>query len=237
QFSELADGERRGWRPSLIVTPVMVEDGRRLFITNLDATALTQTALPGLESGKNVEGIEFFKVFRDADRLRLSTALRWNATFPYVTPAAELPTRPVRRVVDAGYLDEHGVELAGRWLWAHQGWIRDHTKGVLLIEVPDSRAMRGKRVLEGKPRSWWMRGSEGFLGPIEAFAVSREAAASYRNDHLVAMLEQAFAAKGPGFFCRAVFEPEPRALPRSPWERYFRGTPGEAVKQAKDADP
>jgi hypothetical protein len=43
-FEELAAGERAGWRPSLIVTPMLVEDGRQLLISNLFLQPLTETA-------------------------------------------------------------------------------------------------------------------------------------------------------------------------------------------------
>ncbi|HKO90053.1 MAG TPA: hypothetical protein VJU61_02810, partial [Polyangiaceae bacterium] len=39
------------------------------------------------------------------------TAARLSAAFPYVSPAAVLPTQPRRRVVDAGYYDNYGVSI------------------------------------------------------------------------------------------------------------------------------
>ena len=35
-FKSLSEGEREGWRPSLVFTPMMIEDGRRLIISNLN---------------------------------------------------------------------------------------------------------------------------------------------------------------------------------------------------------
>jgi len=43
----------------------------------------------------------------------LQTAARMNAAFPVISPAVDLPTRPPRRVVDAGYFDNYG--MATRW--------------------------------------------------------------------------------------------------------------------------
>jgi len=40
-----------------------------------------------------------------------------NASFPLVSPGVSLPTTPPRRVVDAGYYDNHGVNLAAMWLY------------------------------------------------------------------------------------------------------------------------
>ena len=116
------DGEREGWRPSLIISPMVVEDGRALLISNLRLTDL---------SG----GMEFFRLFPAARSIKLSTALRMNAAFPYVTPAVNLPTQPPRRVVDAGYLDNYGVGLAADWLMRHRDWLKQHTSRVILIQI------------------------------------------------------------------------------------------------------
>ena len=78
--------------------------------------------------------MEFFKQFRRAG-LKLSTALRMNATFPFVTPVASLPTTPPRRVVDAGYKENYGVDLATEWLQKHHQWLSKHTSGVILIQI------------------------------------------------------------------------------------------------------
>jgi hypothetical protein len=42
----------------------------------------------------------------------LSTAARLSAAFPFVSGAVLLPTNPRRHVVDAGYYDNYGLELA-----------------------------------------------------------------------------------------------------------------------------
>jgi hypothetical protein len=34
----------------------------------------------------------------------------------YVSPAAWLPTKPRVRIVDAGYYDNYGVDIAAHWL-------------------------------------------------------------------------------------------------------------------------
>lgn len=123
KFAELAEGERRGWRPSLIVSPMIVEDGKFLLISNLDLANL----------GGNEE---FFKHFEKArDTFTVGTALRMNAAFPYVTPGVSLPTNPPRRVVDAGYLDNYGVSLACAWIERHRAWLADNTRGVILLQI------------------------------------------------------------------------------------------------------
>src|SRR5262249_12048974 len=108
KFAQLAAGERQGWRPSLIVTPTILEGGTRLVISNLN--------LEGISGG-----IEFFNLFPNSE-LKLSTALRMNAAFPFVSPAVNLPTNPPRRVIDAGFLDNYGVTTAADWITGHREW-------------------------------------------------------------------------------------------------------------------
>ena len=100
---------------------MIIEGTQQLLISNLN--------LDGLGGG-----MEFFKQFRRAG-LKLSTALRMNATFPFVTPVASLPTTPPRRVVDAGYKENYGVDLATEWLEKHRQWLSRHTSGVILIQI------------------------------------------------------------------------------------------------------
>ena len=46
-----------------------------------------------------------------------------NASFPYISPAVSLPVDPPRRVVDAGYYDNYGVNLAAAWAYMNREWI------------------------------------------------------------------------------------------------------------------
>ena len=76
----VAEGEKRVAGPSLIISPMIIEGTERLLISNLN--------LEGMAGG-----LEFFRHFHKA-HLKVSTALRMNAAFPYVTPSVNLPTNP-----------------------------------------------------------------------------------------------------------------------------------------------
>lgn len=67
--------------------------------------------------------------------LRLLTALRMNATYPYVLPAVWLPSNPVIEVMDAGLRDNNGQETTLRFLNVFRNWINENTRGVLIIQV------------------------------------------------------------------------------------------------------
>jgi hypothetical protein len=73
------------------------------------------------------EAIEFQRFFRDqdADNLKLTSALRMNATFPYITPIVSLPSQPPMRVMDAGLRDNYGYRIS-RFAFLHtfRDWIR-----------------------------------------------------------------------------------------------------------------
>jgi hypothetical protein len=71
--------------------------------------------------------------------LRLLTALRMNATFPYVLPNVWLPTTPVIDVMDAGFRDNFGEQVAIRFVNVFRDWIRENTSGVMLIQIRDRK--------------------------------------------------------------------------------------------------
>src|SRR5947207_10855785 len=133
---------------------MMVEDARRLLVSNLDLLDLTWTSgnvgvagfkpcreVAGVPAGPDrpllsISAVELFRLFPDArDRFQVGTAARMNASFPLISPAVSLPTAPPRRVVDAGYYDNFGVNLAAMWLIRNEAVIREHTSGVAVIEI------------------------------------------------------------------------------------------------------
>lgn len=175
QLAGLREGERDGWRPSIAFTPMLAEDGRRLIVSNLDFSRATRGIAAELmpqessivrnkgndlhEEGednfwrsgfrRNVEvqsssAVEFFRLFPDS-HITLSTATRMSATFPYVSPAVSLPTIPVRHVVDAGYYDNYGVNLAAQW-------IQSNHKLIYRAELTpkEEEARRQKAIQSGK---------------------------------------------------------------------------------------
>lgn len=221
-FAALAEGEASGWRPSLVVSPLIVEDGRRLLISNLDLEGLSKVPVVPPPEYPSLQAIEYFRMIEEhpgpgpidpkSGSIRLSTAARLNASFPYVSPAAELPTHPPRHTLDAGYYDEHGVELAGTWIWANRPWLKENTSGVLLVQVPDARARVGRQDAKENRQGWWAAGLIGVTGPIEALRTSGSAAADYRNDQLVRFLEESLDFD----FETVVFEPDETAAERLP---------------------
>lgn len=144
-FADLYELEAKGQRPSLLFSPMLVEDSRRLLVGNLDAGELAVARGPVAKGGQGAarteavysrSGLELFKLFPAAhDRFEVGTAARMSATFPVISPAASLPTVPARRVVDAGYFDNYGVDLAAMWLINNKPVLDQYVGGVALVEI------------------------------------------------------------------------------------------------------
>jgi hypothetical protein len=137
--------EYRADIPLLFITPSIVEDGRRLVISAQGVSYMTApaAALRG-DLPLRPDMVDFRRLLPDqsADSLRFTTALRMNATYPYVLPLVKLPTRPVIRLMDAGYRDNYGVASAVRFLTVFKDWISENTSGVHLIQISAFRDER-----------------------------------------------------------------------------------------------
>ena len=83
------------------------------------------------------DAIDFASLFKNENPmdLRLLSALRMNATYPYVLPAVWLPSDPVIEVMDAGLRDNNGQESTLRFLNVFRDWINENTSGVLIIQI------------------------------------------------------------------------------------------------------
>ncbi len=126
--------------PLLIIAPTVVNDGRKLFISPQHISYLCANSVtPELSSPAKIKGIEFLRVFEQqkAKELRFITALRMNATFPYVTPSVILPSSPKMEIMDAGLSDNFGVTDAIRFVHVFKDWVEANTSGILLINIRD----------------------------------------------------------------------------------------------------
>ncbi|HUR53897.1 MAG TPA: patatin-like phospholipase family protein [Gemmataceae bacterium] len=221
-FSRLRDAERHGLIPSLVFTPMMIEDGRRLLVSNLDMrNPLTNDGnmlLPESPDPDNPEcysraALELFRLFPDAkSRFRLSTAARMSASFPFFSPAVSLPVRPRRRVVDAGYYDNYGVSLAASWVMSrsNRAWVAKNSNGVLLIQIRDGVNHRQRRLekLDGDGSTGLSRATEEVSSPLEGLDNARVASSSFRNDESLEILTQFWEMRRWGVDKRQVDEPQ-----------------------------
>ncbi len=243
-----AADERMGWRPSLVFTPMMVEDGRRLLISNLDLAFATRNVgglllepssrkieRPAFQGGDfdlsiheedevfSLSAVEFFRLFPRAGDFRVTTAIRMSASFPWVSPAINLPTLPPRRVVDAAYYDNYGINLSALWLSKMSQWLHENTSGVLVVQIRDKVSQGARTEIDfdrvGETGSLldrlvWHGGSKLFepglqaiTTPLAGLSNAQQWTMAFRNDEQVDLQDLLFdELSGQDFFRTVVFE-------------------------------
>ena len=143
QLKDIAPEEAAARMPLLLFNPVITRDSRALVISTQPVSFLMR---PRFDSAKipamDPDAVDFGALFAKQEPmdLRLLTALRMNATFPYVLPNVWLPTRPVIDVMDAGFRDNFGEMNAIRFLNAFREWLQENTSGVVLLQIRDRKA-------------------------------------------------------------------------------------------------
>ena len=127
--------------PMLLLTPTIVNDGRKLFISPHNVAYM---GTDFTEEDSKVKGIDFMRFFKEqgAGNLRFLSALRMAATYPYVLPSVTLPSMPAMEIMDAGLFDNFGVTDAVRFLYVFRDWILKHTSGVGLVIIRTSAKER-----------------------------------------------------------------------------------------------
>ncbi len=121
--------------PMLILTPTIINSGSRMIISPMDVSYLTKVPY-----SKELQNIEFRYNYRNfgADSLRFLSAIRMNASFPYVSPLVALPGKPRLTLFDAGLNDNYGFLTAYAFVMEFRKWIMQHTGGVILIRVDEN---------------------------------------------------------------------------------------------------
>jgi len=139
QLKDVANDEANARIPLIIYNSVVKSDGRKLMIGTQPMSFMMKPAALSADSSLIPDAIDFAALFKDLNpyNLRVLTALRMNATFPYVLPNVWLPTTPVIDVMDAGLRDNYGQETTLRFIDHFKEWIQQNTGGVLIIQLRD----------------------------------------------------------------------------------------------------
>lgn len=125
--------------PMLVVSPTILNSGGALHISAQPVSYLLN-ASENADLMQLPSGIEFTRFFKSKNsyNLRMSSALRMNAAFPYVTPATTLPCNPSIEVLDAGLHDNYGTQNAIQFIYSFKKWIQENTSGVVLLQIRDT---------------------------------------------------------------------------------------------------
>ncbi|MBK7871082.1 MAG: patatin-like phospholipase family protein [Saprospiraceae bacterium] len=127
--------------PMMYITPMIINDARRLIISPQNVSFMMTPPIGTLyPDAVEVDAVDFGWLFQhqDAQNLRFLTALRMNATYPYVLPNVYLPSKPGIEVMDAGLRDNYGILSATRFIHVFKDWILENTGGVVLVQISSS---------------------------------------------------------------------------------------------------
>lgn len=130
------EAEKRANIPLMIFSPIIVEDGRRCLISSQSMQCL----LPNVFES-NYEFIDYHSFFKNQDmtKVRFTSILRANASFPYIMPMISLPTQPEMHLMDAGIRDNYGIKTTLLYLKHFKEWIKQNTSGVVIVEIRDTK--------------------------------------------------------------------------------------------------
>jgi hypothetical protein len=178
--------EQRAQIPMMIIAASVINDGRRLYFAAQPISYMNNAApLARRTIRTRTRGIEFLRFFRHhrADSLRLTTALRMNATFPYIMPNVLLPSEPAMEVMDAGLSDNYGVNDAVQFLYVFREWIAKNTSGVIIIRIRDSPKEREIKPYQSRSLLFKL------FSPIEHFLSNMYFLQDSRNDVAIELAE------------------------------------------------
>ena len=140
KISDYSIPEENALIPFAFFNSVISRDARKMIIATHPARFLMK---PNCNNDcittTDADAIDFTSFFskQKASDLRVLSALRMNATFPYVLPNVWLPTTPIIDVMDAGLRDNYGLETTLRFLTFFEDWIKANTTKVVILQIRD----------------------------------------------------------------------------------------------------
>ncbi len=139
-LQDYAAPEANAQIPFMFFNSVINRDGRKMIISSHPARFLMrpQTDTTNL-TYTDPDAIDFNSFFhrQNAMNINILSALRMNATFPYVLPSVWLPTNPIIDVMDAGLRDNFGQEACLRFIDVFKDWLKENTSKVVLLQIRD----------------------------------------------------------------------------------------------------
>lgn len=135
------DPERNALIPLMIMSPTIVNDGRRLLISPQSLSFITKYENGAMQVSDSYENIDYQSFFakNDPQHIRFSSVLRASATFPFIMPMVTMPTYPEMQLMDAGIRDNYGGKTSLNYLSALHDWIEKNTSGVIILEIRDTK--------------------------------------------------------------------------------------------------
>ena len=184
--------ERTSQIPMLILSPSIVNDGRRLIISSQPVSYLVHnTASVLIDNRPSIEEVEFSRFFwrQDADNMKFSSALRMNATFPFIMPLVTLPSEPVMEIIDAGARDNYGMKTAVKFIFTFRKWLKENTSGIVVVQIRERS--KQPQIKDTKYRTVLANASK----PVGSFYENLFNVQDFSNDQLIQYASQWYGGK------------------------------------------
>jgi hypothetical protein len=137
--------ERNAQIPMMLFHSVITLDGRQVIMSTQPSRFLMRAVADTNNLfATDPDAIDYVSFFRNNNPYNTSilSALRANATFPYVLPNLLLPTEPSIDIMDAGLRDNYGLETSLRFVNTFKDWLKENTSKVVVVQI------RGRRLGE-----------------------------------------------------------------------------------------
>jgi hypothetical protein len=182
RMADYTDLEKEATIPMLILSPTVINDGRRLLISSQPISYLTYNApTEKIYSQPLIEEIEYSRFFeeQDAMNLKFTSALRMNSTFPYIMPLVSMPTLPTIEIMDAGARDNFGLKTTIKFIYNFSDWIQEYTSGVVIIQT--NERSKQIKIKDTRHRSI----TETLTAPVGSLYENLFNIQNYNNDELL----------------------------------------------------
>jgi len=151
-LQEYAEPEAQALIPTMYFNSVINRDGRKMIMSTHPVRFLMRP----LQDSNHLtpvdpDAVDFTSFFSKQDVMHVNvlSALRMNATFPYVLPNVWLPTDPIIDVMDAGLRDNFGQETSLRFVEVFKDWLKENTSKVVLLQIRDRSLGDWEKPYEG----------------------------------------------------------------------------------------
>jgi len=150
QLRDYVTDEKSASIPMMIFNSVVTSDGRKMMVGTQPLSFMMKPVAFEKDTAFSPDAIDFAALFSKQDpmNLRILTAMRMNATFPYVLPTVWLPSNPVVDVMDAGLRDNFGQETTLRFIDNFKNWIAQNTSGIIILQIRDRQKDNWLHLLE-----------------------------------------------------------------------------------------
>lgn len=142
RLQDIAEDEKKARIPLMLFNATITRDGRKMIFSTQPISFMMRN-WPDSAAGiiADPDAIDFASFFKEQSPLdlRMLSALRISATFPYVLPNVWLPSNPIIDVMDGGMRDNFGQESSLRFLHVMEDWIQENTGGVVFVQIRDRK--------------------------------------------------------------------------------------------------